>query len=109
LPLSVYSGLAISQVPRLRPYSRLACRVRSFLRYHERFSWLTDPGYVKNFAGFVQALTVGLPQYSAHSTWMFFRNSVVSDFAFHPALRRLHELQAGARPALPDRCGASRA
>ena len=46
------------------------------------FSWLTDPGYVKNFAGLVQSLTVGLPQYSATPTWMFFRNSLVSDLLF---------------------------
>jgi hypothetical protein len=46
------------------------------------FSWLTDPGYAKNFAGLVQALTVGLPQYSATPTWMFFRNSIVSDLLF---------------------------
>jgi hypothetical protein len=46
------------------------------------FSWLTDPGYVKNFAGLIQALTVGLPQYSATPTWMFFRNSIVSDLFF---------------------------
>ena len=46
------------------------------------FSWLSDPGYAKNFAGFVQALSVGLPQYSATPTWMFFRNSVVSDLIF---------------------------
>src|SRR5205085_2085908 len=46
------------------------------------FSWLTDPGYMKNFAGLIQALTVGLPQYSATPTWMFFRNSLVSDLLF---------------------------
>ena len=46
------------------------------------FSWLSDPGYVKNFAGLIQALTIGLPQYSATPTWMFFRNSVVSDLLF---------------------------
>ena len=46
------------------------------------FSWLSDPGYAKNFAGLVQALSVGLPQYSATPTWMFFRNSVLSDLAF---------------------------
>ncbi|PYK44528.1 MAG: hypothetical protein DME46_06315 [Verrucomicrobia bacterium] len=46
------------------------------------FSWLTDPGYVKNFTGLVQALTVGLPQYSATPSWMFFRNSLLSDLAF---------------------------
>jgi hypothetical protein len=45
-------------------------------------SWLFDPGYVKNFAGLIQALTIGLPQYSATPTWMFFRNSLVSDLIF---------------------------
>ena len=46
------------------------------------FSWLSDPGYTKNFAGLIQSLTVGLSQYSATPTWMFFRNSLVSDFVF---------------------------
>src|SRR5450631_1342088 len=46
------------------------------------FSWLSDPGYAKNFAGLIQALTLGLPQYSATPTWMFFRNSIVSDLLF---------------------------
>jgi hypothetical protein len=46
------------------------------------FSWLSDPGYVKSFAGLLQALTVGLPQYSATPTWMFFRNSLLSDLFF---------------------------
>src|SRR6266850_6981293 len=45
-------------------------------------SWLFDPGYVKNFTGLVQALTVGLPQFSATPSWMFFRNSLVSDLIF---------------------------
>ena len=46
------------------------------------FSWLSDPGYRKSFAGLIQALTVGLPQYGATPTWMFFRNSLVSDLLF---------------------------
>src|SRR5205807_10370120 len=46
------------------------------------FSWLSDPGYVKNLGGLIQALTVGLPQYSATPTWMFFRNSILSDLLF---------------------------
>jgi hypothetical protein len=46
------------------------------------FSWLSDPGYAKNSAGLIQSLTVGLPQYSATPTWMFFRNSLVSDLIF---------------------------
>ncbi len=46
------------------------------------FSWFTDPGYAKNFAGLIQSLTVGLPQYSATPSWMFFRNSLLSDLFF---------------------------
>ena len=46
------------------------------------FSWLSDPGYAKNLGGFIQAITVGLPQYSATPSWMFFRNSVLSDLVF---------------------------
>ena len=46
------------------------------------FSWLTDPGYLKNFAGLIQALTIGLPQYGTTPSWMFFRNSLLSDLAF---------------------------
>jgi len=43
-------------------------------------SWLTAPGYAKTVAGWCQALTVGLPGYLP--TWMFFRNSLVSDLCF---------------------------
>jgi hypothetical protein len=46
------------------------------------FAWLSDPGYTKNFAGLIQALTVGLPQYSGTPSWMFFRNSLISDLIF---------------------------
>ena len=46
------------------------------------FSWLSDPGYMKNFAGFIQAQTIGLPAYSATPTWMFLRNSIISDLIF---------------------------
>ena len=45
-------------------------------------SWLFDPGYLKNVAGLFQSLTVGLPAYSATPSWMFFRNSVLSDLLF---------------------------
>jgi hypothetical protein len=46
------------------------------------FAWLSDPGYTKNFAGLIQAFTIGLPQYSATPSWMFFRNSLLSDLLF---------------------------
>ena len=46
------------------------------------FAWVSDPGYAKSFTGLLQAVTVGLPQYSATPAWMFFRNSLISDFVF---------------------------
>jgi hypothetical protein len=46
------------------------------------FSWMSDPGYVKSFSGLAQSLTLGLPQYSATPSWMFFRNSLISDLLF---------------------------
>jgi hypothetical protein len=49
------------------------------------FSWIADPGYMKNLAGLIQALTVGLPAYSATPTWMFLRNALVSDLIFTSA------------------------
>jgi hypothetical protein len=45
-------------------------------------SWVSDPGYAKNLAGLIQALTTGLPSYSATPSWMFFRNSLISDLLF---------------------------
>jgi hypothetical protein len=45
-------------------------------------SWLFDPGYPKNVAGLFQSLTVGVQAYSATPSWMFFRNSVLSDLLF---------------------------
>ena len=76
-------GLAISRRPSLKtivPASLAGSAL--FYAITNAFSWLTDPGYVKNFAGLVQALSVGLPRYSATPTWMFFRNSLVSDLLF---------------------------
>ncbi|PYI76384.1 MAG: hypothetical protein DMF01_04570 [Verrucomicrobia bacterium] len=46
------------------------------------FSWLSDPGYAKNWGGLIHAVTTGLPTYSATPSWMFFRNSLISDLLF---------------------------
>lgn len=43
-------------------------------------AWWFLPGYEKSWAGWVQALTLGLPGYPP--TWTFLRNSVVSDMIF---------------------------
>jgi len=45
-------------------------------------SWIFDPVYAKNVAGFIQAQTTGHPAYAATPTWMFFRNTALSDLLF---------------------------
>jgi hypothetical protein len=45
-------------------------------------SWVFDPAYAKNIVGFIQAQTTGHPAWAATPTWMFFRNSLVSDLFF---------------------------
>jgi hypothetical protein len=76
-------GLALQNRASLRtllPASILASIV--FYLLTNLFSWWSDPGYTKNLAGLIQALTVGLPQYSATPTWMFFRTSLISNLFF---------------------------
>ena len=61
------------------------------------FAWISDPGYVHS-SGLIQALTVPvLPQYSATPSWMFFRNSLLSDLLF----TGLFVLCIGGRPPMP--------
>jgi hypothetical protein len=43
-------------------------------------SWINDPAYAKTLAGWLQALTTGLPNYP--STWEFFRNTLLSGGLF---------------------------
>ena len=43
-------------------------------------SWLGLAAYPQNFTGWIQSLTIGLPGYPP--TWVFFRNSLVSDLLF---------------------------
>jgi len=46
-------------------------------------SWIFDPVYPKNFAGFIQAQTTGHPAYATTTpAWMFFRNTAISDLLF---------------------------
>jgi len=43
-------------------------------------SWFYDPGYAKSIAGWIQALTAGLPGYPP--TWEFFRNTLLGTGLF---------------------------
>jgi hypothetical protein len=83
LALVCWLGLAIANRPSWKTLLPASLAGSTFFYViTNAFSWLSDPGYGKNFAGLIQALTVGLPQYSATPTWMFFRNSLVSDLLF---------------------------
>jgi hypothetical protein len=76
-------GLLLQKRPSLKtllPASIVAST--TFYLITNTFSWLSDPGYAKNIAGLIQSVTLGLPQYSATPTWMFFRNSLLSDVIF---------------------------
>jgi hypothetical protein len=83
LALIGWVGLVIANrvsLKRLLPASLAGSIV--FYLITNTFAWLSDPGYPKTLAGLIQALTVGLPEHSATPSWMFFRNSVVSDLLF---------------------------
>lgn len=43
-------------------------------------SWISEPGYAKTAAGWLQAMTMGLP--GLPPTWIFYRNTLVSDLLF---------------------------
>ena len=43
-------------------------------------SWITEPAYAKSFAGWIQAMTTGVPGFP--STLTFFRHTLVSDVLF---------------------------
>ena len=83
LALVGWIGLLLQYRPSLKtllPASVVGSTI--FYAITNAFSWLSDPGYAKNLGGLTQALTVGLPQYSATPSWMFFRNSLLSDLVF---------------------------
>jgi len=54
----------------------LACSVLFYVLTNT-LSWWVNPGYAKSGAGWVQAMTTGLPGFP--STLMFFRNSLMAD------------------------------
>ncbi len=56
-------------------------------------SWLGNPLYQQTLAGWVQALTTGLPGYPP--TWMFFTNSLAGDIFFLIFFRLLRAVIIG--------------
>jgi hypothetical protein len=57
----------------------LACSALFYLVTNSA-AWFTNPAYAKSAAGWLQALTTGIPGYPP--TWTFFTTSVISDLLF---------------------------
>jgi hypothetical protein len=68
-------------------------------------SWLGNPAYSQTWAGWLQSLTVGLPGFPP--TFVFFRNSLLGDFAFTAFVLGCWSL-AGGREPLPVRSTAGK-
>lgn len=58
-------------------------------------SWLSDPAYAHNFAGWWQALTIGHPEFP--STLSFYRNTLASDLLFTGLFVTVMEFAAAKR------------
>jgi hypothetical protein len=56
-------------------------------------SWIADPGYAKTVGGWFQAMTYGLP--GLPPTWMFYRNTLVSDLLFTGLFLFSHAVTGG--------------
>ncbi len=63
-------------------------------------SWIGEPAYTKTFAGWIQALTVGLPGYPP--TWSFYRHTLMSDVLFTLLFAACVWMKAGDRALVPD-------
>lgn len=72
----------------------LACSITFYL-ITNTLSWFVDPGYAKTLAGWVQAMTNGLP--GLPPTIWFLRNSLLSDLAFSCLLLAAYNTEASFR------------
>ena len=85
LALVALLGLRLRECRRLGVFlSASVAGSTGFYLITNTVSWATAPEYAKTVAGWFQALTLGLPGYPP--TWIFFRNSLVSDACFTLAL-----------------------
>ncbi len=100
--LAVASGQTLRRLHAGLPAIFAAVVANSLLFYlaTNTASWLGNPAYAKTAAGWLQALTVGLPGFPP--TWTFFRASLFSDVLFTAgflALLRVRTPDAQAAPA----------
>jgi hypothetical protein len=99
--LGVASGISLRRLNAGLPLtlSAVAGNALFFYLVTNSISWLAEPAYAKTAAGWLQALTVGVPGYPP--TWTFLRNSLASDLLFTGAfLAAFHLTTRRASPAL---------
>lgn len=71
----------------------LVCSVVFYL-VTNTVSWITDPAYAKNVAGWIQALTTGTGAPGLPPTLAFFRNSLIADLAGATVLLAVYNAEA---------------
>ncbi len=62
------------------------------------FAWFADPAYAKSLAGWIQALTVGRPDFHP-TTWEMFRNTLLSAGIFTTLFAGTAKLASAESPA----------
>ncbi len=80
--LGIGAGLALRNRNAATPaiFATVAGSSLLFYLVTNTAAWLGNAAYPQNLGGLVQSLTVGLPGFPP--TWVFFRNSLVSDLLF---------------------------
>jgi len=72
----------------------ITCSI-GFYVFTNTMSWFVDPGYAKTLAGWMQAMTTGLP--GLPPTIWFLRNSLLTDLAFSCLLLAAYNTEASFR------------
>ena len=87
--------------PRARVLSLLSGGLLGALLFYlvtNTLAWWQDAGYARSLAGWIQALTIGLPGIHP-STWEFFRNTLLSTGIFTALFAGSEKLTSGESPA----------
>jgi hypothetical protein len=77
----------------------IACSV-AFYVITSTQAWLLNPAYIKSLIGWLQALTLGDPNYQPQA-WVFLVRSLLSDLAFGSLLVLAYNSEAKARELAP--------
>lgn len=96
---AIGSGVLMRNRGSLGIFAVVATNTVVFYLVTNSVSWLGNPHYAQSAAGWIQALTVGLPGFPP--TWVFFRNALAGDLLFTTAFLAAFAWIARSRPTLP--------